>query len=131
MASERSQSLLHQRTVSDAQVFKIGSHGDSLCLNRFFISEQFPTCNIGLALADGTSVSIASSSANSFRLMNLGTDAVSNILSQSLLHQRTVSDSAAEGTWVMCKNPSQSLLHQRTVSDSSGSRRLANSQKLS
>src|SRR5450756_2176329 len=67
---DESQSLLHQRTVS----------------GRTHISRS----------GSGVTVSIASSSANSFRLTFFYATDTDHLLSQSLLHQRTVSGRRAE-----------------------------------
>ena len=63
--SMRSQSLLHQRTVSQKRKM-CNQLSNLVCLNRFFISEQFHSISSAARAASRASVSIASSSANSF-----------------------------------------------------------------
>src|ERR1017187_5379159 len=65
----------------------------SSSLNRFFISEQFHSGRRPISAAPSGTVSIASSSANSFTDRYLSGWKSSDYASQSLLHQRTVSQS--------------------------------------
>ena len=127
--------LFHRYCTGDYATVSTG-------LNRFFISEQFHSTQKQWTGCVTSSVSIASSSANSFTVHQ--TDAVRSrgCQSQSLLHQRTVSQTIYAGRTdgvvdvsiasssansftetatfgsPGCSSLSQSLLHQRTVSQS-------------
>ena len=111
-------------------------------LNRFFISEQFhrrrsksPMASIrgSVSIASSSAnsftghigdrpleiflrVSIASSSANSFTESVRRLETAKLVRSQSLLHQRTVSQNNQIKCLSLRRLSSQSLLHQRTVS---------------
>ena len=63
---EESQSLLPQRILSNT-ILPVLSLRSPASLNRFFLSESFPTHGDGYGYPIGVGVSIASSSANPFQ----------------------------------------------------------------
>ena len=88
-----------------------------MCLNRFFLSESFPTASISCrARACWGVVSIASSSANPFRQEHRTRRPQGRKESQSLLPQRILSDVGVEFELTLTLK-SQSLLPQRILSD--------------
>ena len=113
--SSTSQSLLPQRTVSGygKQRSKIIKR---LCLNRFFLSEQFPAAGNAFANRLFGRVSIASSSANSFRRISRQSQRHHH---RQSLNRFFLSEQFPAKSYVLLGGtytPSQSLLPQRTVS---------------
>ena len=114
----RSQSLLHQRTVSQAR--QASAQVPARQVSIASSSANSFTGNVGTAAGIRGLVSIASSSANSFTAIGETASAASSMASQSLLHQRTVSQLEGGSGLRRSLFKSQSLLHQRTVSQADG-----------